>query len=99
MGDAVSPPMVHPIGPKSSGKRSTDWGGKALLVFLLAVLMAIPGLFVWALIAERSGRADQAVSEVSALQGGRSSCWARSSPCPTPCRPTGTGNVPRRAIT
>ncbi len=51
-------------------KRSADWGGKALLVCALAVLMAIPGLFVWALVAERQHRAETAIEAVSNLQGG-----------------------------
>src|SRR5258706_1647073 len=56
---------------RTSGvRRSADWGGKALLVCALAVLMAIPGLFVFALIAERTHRAETVVSEVSGLQGG-----------------------------
>jgi inner membrane protein len=50
--------------------RSADWGGKALLVCLLAVLMAIPGLFVFALVADREHRAQTVTSEVSDLQGG-----------------------------
>src|SRR5258706_15599518 len=56
---------------RTSGvRRSADWGGKALLVCALALLMAIPGLFVFALIAERTHRAEMVVSEVSRLQGG-----------------------------
>jgi inner membrane protein len=51
-------------------RQSTGWGGKALLVFALAVLMAIPALFVLALISDRTSRAQAAVNEVSALQGG-----------------------------
>jgi inner membrane protein len=50
--------------------RSADWGGKALLVCLLALLMAIPALFVWALIKDRSDHSDRVVTEVSRLQGG-----------------------------
>jgi len=54
----------------SLARRSTGWGGKALLVCALAVLMAIPALFVLALISDRMSRAQSAVTEVSALQGG-----------------------------
>ena len=50
--------------------RSADWGGKALLVCALALLMTIPGLFVWALIKDRSDRSEGVVREVSQLQGG-----------------------------
>ncbi|MBV9993620.1 MAG: cell envelope integrity protein CreD [Caulobacteraceae bacterium] len=46
------------------------WGRKAILVFVLAVLMAIPGLFVFALVADRTHRAQTVTQEVSALQGG-----------------------------
>lgn len=48
----------------------TGWGGKALLVCLLAGLMMIPAMFVFALVNERSHRSDAVVAEVSALQGG-----------------------------
>ena len=47
--------------------------GKAVLVenaSMLAIAMAIPGLFVFGLVAERTHRAAAAVAEVSALQGG-----------------------------
>ena len=50
--------------------RGSDWGGKALLVCLLALLMAIPGLFVFALVAERQQRAANVIDSVSNLQGG-----------------------------
>lgn len=50
--------------------RGADWGGKALLVCLLALLMAIPGLFVLALVAERQHRAETVIDQVSNLQGG-----------------------------
>lgn len=53
-----------------SKPRSADWGGKALLVCLLAFLMTIPGLFVWALIKDRSDRSERVVAEVSEMQGG-----------------------------
>jgi inner membrane protein len=50
--------------------RSADWGGKAVMVFALAVLMAIPGAFVFALVADREHRADTVTEQVSSLQGG-----------------------------
>lgn len=46
------------------------WGGKALLVFGLALIMMIPAVFVFALVSERSHRSEQVVAEVSGLQGG-----------------------------
>ena len=46
------------------------WGAKAVLVFVLAGLMAIPGLFVFGLVLDRQHRADQVTSQVSDLQGG-----------------------------
>jgi inner membrane protein len=50
--------------------RSADWGAKAVLVFALALAMAIPGVFVFALVADREHRADTVTAEVSSLQGG-----------------------------
>jgi inner membrane protein len=68
---------VQPAGPRGDGmsrvggsRYSADWGGKALLVCVMAVLMAIPGVFVFGLVMERSHRAEGVISEVSALQGG-----------------------------
>lgn len=55
--------------PKAAG-RPADWGGKALIVCFLAVLMAIPGLFVFALVNDRTSRAEHVVQEVADLQGG-----------------------------
>jgi inner membrane protein len=54
----------------SVGPRMTGLGAKALLVFALALVMAIPGAFVFALLAEREHRADTVIHDVSALQGG-----------------------------
>jgi inner membrane protein len=61
-----SPPPSH----RPLRLRGADWGGKALLVCALAVLMTIPGMFVWALIKDRSDRSEGVVAEVSHLQGG-----------------------------
>jgi inner membrane protein len=55
---------------EATGLRTGDWGGKALLVCALAVLMAIPGLFVLALVSDREHRAQGVIQEVSNLQGG-----------------------------
>ncbi|MGH6972745.1 MAG: inner membrane CreD family protein, partial [Caulobacteraceae bacterium] len=60
-GNAPAPPIA--VG-------SMNWGGKALLVFALALLMAVPGLLVFALVADRQHRAETVVSQVSDLQGG-----------------------------
>lgn len=64
------PPSAPASDPKPAPRKAADWGGKAIVVFALAFLMAVPGVFVFALIAERSSRSEQAVAEVSALQGG-----------------------------
>jgi inner membrane protein len=48
----------------------TGWGGKALLVFAMAVAMAIPGLFVFVLVTERTHRAGEVTREVSQHHGG-----------------------------
>ena len=56
--------------PAMSMLRSAGWGGKALLVFLLALLMSVPGLFVYGLVAEREHRANGVMAEVSNLRGG-----------------------------
>jgi len=49
---------------------AAGWGAKAVLVFVLAGLMAIPGLFVFSLVLDRQHRAEQVTSQVSDLQGG-----------------------------
>lgn len=68
--------MSDPI-PEAAGAyirlpkpRSAGWGGKALLVCLLALLMAIPGLFVLALVHDRAHRSETVVAEVSHMKGG-----------------------------
>jgi inner membrane protein len=68
MSDAAVNPSSGVRAPPT--RRGADWGGKALLVCALALLMAIPGVFVFALISERANRAEGVVREVSALQGG-----------------------------
>lgn len=65
-----SAPVPSTSDPKPPPRKPADWGGKAIVVFALAFLMAVPGVFVFALIAERANRSEQAVAEVSALQGG-----------------------------
>src|SRR4051812_21851952 len=49
---------------------SRSIGVKLIVVCFLAVVMTIPAFFVWALIDDRSHRADEVVNEVSALVGG-----------------------------
>ena len=49
---------------------TAGWGAKAILVFALAALMAIPGLFVFGLVLDRQHRADEVTEQVSAMQGG-----------------------------
>lgn len=56
--------------PRPTKPKSVNWGGKALLVCALAFLMTIPGMFVWALIKDRSNRSEGVVTEISQLQGG-----------------------------
>ncbi len=50
--------------------RQAGWGGKAILVCLLAVMMAIPLLFVWLLVADRTRRSEAVTAEISSVQGG-----------------------------
>lgn len=71
MSESVAGSPIATPGPKKPANRSADWGGKALLVCVLALAMAIPGLFVFGLIAEREHRAQGVVEDVSALQGGQ----------------------------
>jgi len=61
---AQGPPLAKPAA------RSADWGAKAILVLVLAVLMAIPGVFVFTLVLDRQHRAETVTQQVSALQGG-----------------------------
>ena len=49
---------------------SRSIGLKLLLVCILALAMAIPAGFVWALVYERSANAERAVDEVSETRGG-----------------------------
>ena len=70
MSDATSSAAhAQPAIPKP-GSKSADWGAKAILVFILAVLMAIPGVFVFTLVLDRQHRAETVTQQVSALQGG-----------------------------
>jgi inner membrane protein len=72
MGSKLMTDMFNPPRPRAARPigRGADWGGKALLVCALAVLMAIPGLFVFGLVADREHRASTVAAEISALQGG-----------------------------
>lgn len=65
-----STPPPTPTRPPAAPKRSTDWGVKAMIVFLLALLMAVPGVFVFALVNDRTQRAHGVTEEISRLQGG-----------------------------
>jgi inner membrane protein len=49
---------------------AAGWGAKAIMVFALAALMAIPGLFVFGLVLDRQHRAEQVTEQISALEGG-----------------------------
>ena len=60
------------VRPSTNGpaQRSADWGAKAILVFILAALMAIPGILVFSLVLDRQHRAETVTQQVSGLQGG-----------------------------
>ena len=66
----ITPSTARPPPEAKAGSKSADWGAKAILVFILAVLMAIPGVFVFTLVVDRQHRAETVTEEVSALQGG-----------------------------
>jgi inner membrane protein len=70
MTDATSSAAQGSAAAAKPGSRSADWGAKAMLVFILAVLMAIPGVFVFSLVLDRQHRAETVTQQVSALQGG-----------------------------
>ena len=70
MTDATSPPDRPSLVAAWPAGKSADWGAKAILVFVLAVLMAIPGVFVFSLVLDRQHRAETVTQQVSALQGG-----------------------------
>jgi inner membrane protein involved in colicin E2 resistance len=67
---------VAPSRPDSGGfdlsrllpRRS--FGLKLMLVCMLALMMAVPAAFVWALAYSRSNDANNAIQEVAALRGG-----------------------------
>ncbi|MFT3997130.1 MAG: cell envelope integrity protein CreD, partial [Asticcacaulis sp.] len=61
MNDALSPPRP----PKARSR-----GAKFLIVCALAVLMAIPALLVFALLLERTGRAEGVAQEIGEQMGG-----------------------------
>ncbi|MGH6987377.1 MAG: cell envelope integrity protein CreD [Caulobacteraceae bacterium] len=63
-----TPPFFRPAPP--SAILTNEWGLKAFVVCALAFLMAIPGILIFGLVADRSQRAEQAVAQVSALRGG-----------------------------
>lgn len=67
---ATPPPFVAP--PPSAPPRSParSLGLKLLLVCALALLMTIPALFVFALVGDRTGRAQEVSREIGALVGG-----------------------------
>src|SRR5271167_4064084 len=63
--------VTAPTGPAAKpAPKSADWGAKAILVLALAILMAIPGVFVFTLVLDRQHRAETVTQQVSALQGG-----------------------------
>jgi len=70
MANVTSPADRPPLVAAWPATKSADWGAKAMLVFALAVLMAVPGIFVFGLVLDRQHRADTVTQQVSALQGG-----------------------------
>ncbi len=70
MADPTSPAERPPLVAAWPASKSADWGAKAILVFALAVLMAVPGIFVFGLVLDRQHRAETVTQAVSALQGG-----------------------------
>jgi len=70
MADASSSAAIGPPAAAKPSSTSADWGAKAILVFMLAVLMAIPGVFVFTLVLDRQHRAETVTQQVSTLQGG-----------------------------
>ncbi len=54
-----------------SKMQTRSLGVKLIVVCGLALLMTIPGLFVWGLIGERTRRADDVTKELSSYAGGR----------------------------
>lgn len=58
------------VGPFQRTMVAAGWGAKAILVFVMAVMMAIPGLFVFALVQDRQHRAAEVTDQISALVGG-----------------------------
>jgi len=70
MADTTSPADRPPLVGARPAAKSADWGAKAILVCILAVLMAIPGVLVFGLVLDRQHRAETVTQRVSALQGG-----------------------------
>jgi inner membrane protein len=70
MADAISPAERPPLVATWPAGKGAGWGAKAILVLGLAVLMAVPGVFVFSLVLDRQHRAETVTQQVSALQGG-----------------------------
>ena len=93
MTDAIFPParLTKLAIPKPSA------GAKAVLVFAMALLMAIPACFVFALVADRQHRAQSVITDVSNLQGGPQQVlgpllvapYTAPPPAPPPGQPAG----------
>ena len=76
MSDVNTPAPEPPVPPSGGGldlgrfMPQRSFGLKLILVCGLALLMAIPAGFVWALVYSRSNDAASAVSEVAQMRGG-----------------------------
>jgi inner membrane protein len=63
-------PASRSTAPRPMPPQVAGWGGKAILVCFLAILMGVPGLLVFALVQDRTNRAHTVIEQVSTLRGG-----------------------------
>ena len=72
MSDSVAPPRPNEGGGFDVSRLlpQRSFGLKLILVCTLALMMAIPAVFVWALVYSRSSDANRAMMEVAQLRGG-----------------------------
>ena len=72
MSDSVAPPRPNEGGGFDISRLvpQRSFGLKLILVCTLALMMAVPALFVWALIYQRSSDANRAINDVAQLRGG-----------------------------
>lgn len=72
MSDSVAPPRPNEGGGFDISRLvpQRSFGLKLILVCALALMMAIPAVFVWALVYQRSTDANRAIDDVAQLRGG-----------------------------